>query len=375
MINCPSCNKQLSEEDNFCAGCGKRAKCSKCGKQLQMGDKFCGGCGNLVSSSENSSESNNSGEELTTAINVITYDEDTRSRHFDARLTDKAFESGSEAIGLFLAVRLNNPIKRVRPSNSGDDTDIQPNLAFIDVERNQPDQPDSTYNPVIPKEISTGSEESQLKDIFKANGNELRLINSRIKQKSQKDFVERVCILFLYAHEMAGRESISRDALKALLEDAKVYDGNSRGWLINSDLVARDGDFFGLSVPGREKVKDVLREIHDTNIGTVWSVGTKGSPRSSRSNKTKEVDTNAESEKPGKSRKARGSSYRAQVKKLCSDGFFSAPRTGAETRAELVRIGYPFELKRITESLVALLKSKKLNREKNSADEWAYINK
>ena len=63
---------------------------------------------------------------------------------------------------------------------------------------------------------------------------------------------------------------------------AKVNDSNARKWIANSDLLSRDGNLIGLSVPGRERAQEVLRQVLDPNLETKWILGSKSSTRTSK---------------------------------------------------------------------------------------------
>jgi hypothetical protein len=224
--------------------------------------------------------------------------------------------------------------------------------------------------PVAQKALPAGSEESHLSNIFRSSGDSFRLINTRLKQKNKKDFVARVVVLFLYAHELANRNFVSRDDVKKLLEDVKVYDGNARKWLGTNVYTSRDGTDIELSVPGREFAKEVLIQFADPNIDTLWAVGTKGKSRKG----AKGEDTPEPEEKTKRGRKAIGSGYQSQIIKLFEDGFFKEAKTNVATRDELIKRGYKFEMKRINETLVRLTKKDTLMREKNETDDWTYKN-
>jgi Double zinc ribbon len=372
MLICQSCKNELPERGFHCPHCGVRTKCKACHDALEPGARFCVNCGAPTEADDQAIETSN-GDDTGGTFNIISYNEDTRSRTFNAKLTDRAFESGSDVLGIFLAGKLAQPVRRVRQTASGEDgLDAQATLPGI-----EGDDADETV-PIEPpqptqKAITAGSEEAQLRNIFRANGNELRLINTRLKQKSKGDFVTRVSVLFLYAHELAGRDGVPREDLKALLEDAKVYDGNARKWLGGNDFISRNGNAVELSVPGRELAKDILIQVADPNIDTTWTVGTKGKSRS-KSGKSDETPASEDGGK-GKGRKASGTSYRAMTRKLYEDAFFVDAKTGVEARDELTRRGYSFTLGRVNEALTVLLKEELLTREKNGAGEWQYKNK
>jgi hypothetical protein len=370
MPVCYSCSKELSESKLYCRKCGVRTRCGNCRGLLEAGDEFCGDCGTAVDTPAQPSGPTQI-EKTGGDFNVINYVD--KNSTFNAKLSDRAFESGSEIVGAFLVGRMTNPIRRIKQSNNGEELlDVQPNLSGIDTDG--VDEHDQTQDSPA-RALPASSDASRLGEIFRISGNDLRLVNPRLKQRTKGDFQCRLSVLFLYAHELAGRDMISRDELKSLLQDAKVYDGNARKWIGNNEHLIRDGDLLGLSVPGREFAKNILIQIRDPNIDTSWTVGTKGKSRNPKGNKGDDTTVSDDSGKSGKSRKAPGTSYRAMTRKLYEDGYFSEPRTSAEAREELVTRGYTFPMGRISEALMVLLKGEQLTREKNGAGDWAYKNK
>ncbi len=369
MTVCYSCKNELPERGLHCPNCGTRTKCGQCRSLLEPGDQFCVDCGAAVDSPGQSNGSSQS-EKSDGNFNVITYNEDTRSRSFNAKLSDKAFEKGSDVLGFFLANRMENPVRRVRQPNSGDDAlDVQGNLPGIDEDTIEMG-PVNLSQLSAQKSLPAGSEGSLLSNIFRSSGDSFRLINTRLKQKNKSDFVARVTVLFLYAHKIAERNFVPRDDIRKLLEDAKVYDGNARNWLGGNDYISREGSDIELSVPGEEFAKEVLIQFADPNIDTPWAVGTKGKSRKG----AKGEDTSGIEGKTNRNRKAKGSGYRSQITKLFEDGFFKDAKTNTATKDELTKRGYKFEMRRINETLVRLTKKGTLMREQSEAGEWVYKN-
>jgi hypothetical protein len=265
---------------------------------------------------------------------------------------------------------MENPVRRVRQPNSGDDAlDVQGNLPGIDEDTIEMG-PVNLSQLSAQKSLPAGSEGSLLSNIFRSSGDSFRLINTRLKQKNKSDFVARVTVLFLYAHKIAERNFVPRDDIRKLLEDAKVYDGNARNWLGGNDYISREGSDIELSVPGEEFAKEVLIQFADPNIDTPWAVGTKGKSRKG----AKGEDTSGIEGKTNRNRKAKGSGYRSQITKLFEDGFFKDAKTNTATKDELTKRGYKFEMRRINETLVRLTKKGTLMREQSEAGEWVYKN-
>jgi len=366
MLICQSCNEKLPENGSHCPNCGAQTKCKTCQKALTLGARFCAECGAPVESVAGGAKIARADEDSSN-FNVILYED--KNTKFSAKVSDNAFNSGSDVLGAFLLGRMSQSSRRNRQQGGNDDIIDVP----VDGDSAE-DVPPELPIVVPPKAIAPPTSDTpQLMEIFRLQGNELRIKNSRLKQRTRADFVTRATVLLLYAHEQAGRELVSRREVNALLSEAKVYDGTSRSWIANSDLLIRDGDNLGLSVPGREQAIEFLKQFADPNIGTPWTVGTKGTRRAKSTEKEEGAEpTESNDAKSGKGRKATGTSYRAQTRKLIESGFFKNYKTGVEAKAELDRLGFKFPVGRINGALVIFLQAGDLTREKNAADEWAY---
>lgn len=386
MQICPSCQHDLPEQGTFCPGCGAPVRCKSCESLLTPPARFCANCGVQVSAVEQTrahSNGGNGGSADSPAHNLIRFDQDGKTCHLEARLSDPAFEVGGKVLGLVIAGRAGVSIKRGRRPQAADggDDDRQPTLLdYIDVEDDDqhevknvtPTQPQQKPAAALPQ----SDDETKLRKIFRVTEDkELKVVNTRLKQNLKKDFVERLTVLFLYGHELlTQRESVPRDALKKVLTDTKVYDGNARLWLSKNDLISPDGSSVSLSVPGREFAQEVLRQYADSNFETKWTIGSKSSGRAVKVS-AKDGDDAPAGGKAAKGKRQKGTSYFAHVKKLHEGGFLKKGHTGEEVRAELERRGHKFEMKRINEALVKLTKDELLSRQKNASGDWVYQNK
>ena len=128
------------------------------------------------------------------------------------------------------------------------------------------------------------SELTCIAGIFRANGEGLELIENRLKAKSGMDYVRRLTYLFLYAHELHGRDWPPRTALTAALKEGKILDPNTRFWLRKKQGFRVDADDrLQLIQAGREEAKKALSEVLDPNVADDWNpdkkVVTKRGPR------------------------------------------------------------------------------------------------
>ncbi len=381
MHHCPSCRNELSERGFHCPSCGVQARCRECREILDLGAHFCVNCGASVGEAGLHHEHSNEGNATDPGYNIVEFEEDTRSRRFRAKVSDRAIDSISAPLTLILEQRMGVKAKRSRQHLKTPDTIIDEKqlvLPGLDAgaESAKEQENTSVTEPEEKNSLPGGSEAAQLKEIFRpTSDHKLKLHNPRLKQSSQIDFVERLSVLFLHAYELEERETVSRSDLNAVLSDAKVNNSNARKWIANSDLLSRDGNLIGLSVPGRERAQEVLRQVLDPNFETKWILGSKSNTRTSKESTKEEEDTGQAGSKPSRGRRSRGTSYSAWVRKLADEGILKKGHTGREVLTELERRGHKFELRRINEALVKLTKSEVLSRRKDGSGAWVYRNK
>ena len=348
MADCRSCKSELPERGVHCPSCGALARCRECEDILELDARFCVNCGTSTEESEMTAGLNDGrGKSAGSTHNVVEFEEDTRSRRFRASVSDRAIDSISEPLALFLANRTGEPFKRRQRSSSGGADNSQHSLPgfvegtdIIDIGKKT-----DTENLLDKLPLPEKREAEQSGEVFRRNADgQLRLVNPRLKQNSQRDFVRRLSVLFLHEHAMAGKEMIPRVELNKILEDAKVYGGNARQWIANDDLLSHDKGSIGLSLPGREWAEEVLREVADPSIDTKWTLGSRQSGHKGKTN-TKGGNNSEQKEKKGtQGKRQQGTSYHAQISKLIAEDFFTQEHSGEEVQAKLKQRGYTFQL-------------------------------
>jgi hypothetical protein len=160
----------------------------------------------------------------------------------------------------------------------------------------------------------------KLRDIFRYNGDQLRLKETRLKANNKLDASRRLVYLFLYAHELEGRHEIPRTVLNEELKKAGYYATNVVTWISNSSDLFREEDRVGLQKSGREEAQKVLAEVLDPNIPNNWNLNTGGGTRGAKSNG--KGDENTDSSPKNGSRKS--NSY-SQVVKSWADAWKVLP--------------------------------------------------
>ena len=285
---CPSCEGKLSGRGFYCPTCGTQALCKACGATLELQARFCVSCGTALGGDVAPDLGNASEGNEKSAHNVIEFEEDTKRRSFRASVTDRAVDSVGKSLALFLArspVTLGKRSRKFFMNSTVDTEDSQPALPGIVLDTSEEAKEErADVGGTEIEQTLTGDPSEQLKKIFRSTAdNELKLVDSRLKQDSQRDFVRRLSVLFLYMNELKGRDNILRSDLNAILSDSRVYDSNARAWILKADLLVIDGDSISLSVPGREFAERALEEIRDPQIETKWSLNSRG-VRPKRSN-------------------------------------------------------------------------------------------
>jgi hypothetical protein len=245
-----------------------------CRALLEPSAAACVECGAKVG--EPGTFSTQSGDEVPSGRNTLSFQEDKNTRKFDASLTDSAMQALGSVFGDLFAqrgtVRAAQQFPILPPTQSptfeaGRLPAPPPAIA--------PDEPtippaDVTTTPVT----EANPDKVGVLRIFSSNGDKLELMDNRLKASNASDYVRRLTYLFLYAHECHGRMSVAEQDLNALIQTAKMMDpsGNARTWIRKRIGIADEGEGrLKLTFKGREDAQNALRNAVDTNIPDVWN--------------------------------------------------------------------------------------------------------
>ncbi len=371
MLPCPFCNSELPERALYCPHCGKQAKCKECRDVLVSEARFCLSCGTAVGEGNITQASSEIVKSPSEACNTIELDENKQGRRLRVAMTDEAIGLAAEPLIYLLTPRA--PGQTTKPKQ----------VVVEDVEEAQLILPGTKYQTDTGSENNEDTSDASLKAlppnadfealnrIFrKGTDGKPKLDDSRLKPKNKTDFIERVCVLFIYAHELGGISTVSRAELNKFLDDCTLHNSTARAWLAKTPLLSWEGDSASLSKPGRDKAKDFVRDYLDPKVEAGWTYA-RGKTRS-RARSANDEDEGQESAKSPKGARSKG--LASVVGKLLADGYFNEYRTGKQTLAELEKRGHHFALNRVTDTLTRLLKKDSLLREKR-AGEWAYKKK
>lgn len=104
------------------------------------------------------------------------------------------------------------------------------------------------------------------------NAGELRITARDLKAKSGLDAAVRLAHVAIYAHQkLTGNSISSRSGLTPLLQEWRLYDGNTRARLKKEKGILRDGDLMKLDAHARRAAETFIDEILDPSTQGSWS--------------------------------------------------------------------------------------------------------
>jgi hypothetical protein len=303
MLFCFSCSTELPDRATYCPSCTIQVRCKSqdCRDILELNARACVSCGTLISDSSAITRSNPTSP-LSPAVNVLTFDETSKSRSLRAHLTDTAVDSLGQALSSFITNRLDRR-ERVTPQNlmqehspygqqqllPGVAEDVNTQEAIIvDTE-----SPGETSSPIPPH-----TEQESVMRFFRRAGNQLQLEDPRLKAANKLDYARRLTYLFLYAHYQEGRDRVSRTDLNAVLAASTVNDTNTRAWIRTNSSLVKEGELIGLNQAGRDEAKIALNEALDPDRNYDWVPGTERAR--SKANSTKATESTRSSRPSGR---------------------------------------------------------------------------
>jgi hypothetical protein len=288
-MNCPNCSGVLAERGCFCKSCGSQARCLNCRDVLEPEAVACVECGTRIGDrGAGNAPSTQVGQPALPHRNTLSYQEDRTSRTFSASLTDSAIQGLGDTLSEFFAQRggsraageLRQPFQKAVAI--GHPKEIAAPAADNGAE---PVPPSAAAPPqAAPPQPPGTDDKARIVTLFRPNGSTLDLIDNRLKGKNGLHYVARLTYLFLYAHELHGRNVTPKAEVLAVLKDAKVLDSNSRNWLTKKKGFKMDPeDRLELIGPGRDAAKKALEEALDPNTPDEWNPDTKSTkPRAPR---------------------------------------------------------------------------------------------
>ncbi|MEG4059249.1 MULTISPECIES: hypothetical protein [unclassified Microcoleus] len=167
------------------------------------------------------------------------------------------------------------------------------------------DKTSTTIDAVAQLPPADQSNADKLRQIFRHNGEQLQLMETRLKAKNKLDAARRLTFLTLfYYNEVDGRDEIPRSDLNDILKRVGLYDNNAATWIGKSADLIVEREMVGLRLPGQEQAQKVLEEVLDRSVEDKWSLTSGATSRSSKSNA--QVDGESENYTKNGKRKRNG---------------------------------------------------------------------
>jgi hypothetical protein len=245
-----------------------------CRALLEPSAAACVECGTKVG--ESGAVSTQNGDGMPSGRNTLSFQEDKNTRKFEAALTDTAMQALGGVFGDLFAQRgtvraaQQFPALSAKKSHTFDAGRLPPPPPVILPDEPPPPPADVTTTPVT----EANPDKARVLRIFSSSGNNLELMDNRLKARSGLDYVKKLTYLFLYAHECHGRVSVAEQDLNALIQTAKMMDtsGNARTWIRKRIGIATEGeDRVKLTFKGREDAQTALTNALDPNIPDPWN--------------------------------------------------------------------------------------------------------
>lgn len=256
-MNCIYCNTEQPEKGFYCPTCFKQTKCRHCNQFLIKDAKICVFCGEEVG--HKTTESN---------MNTIEFSETETGRKFKASFTDTVGQSISDSFGMILSNRIGSRKPILTGLHSVNDSATSNKTVDTEAEIVNEKAEVVTLEAIVIPELE------KLKTIFKEDGENISLLETRLKAKSKRDYGIRLALVFLYYKHLSGVDNVPRNSLTTVLEDASVEDANFRFWLGNNPLVGVNNNFVHIKAPGKDAAKDYITEIFNPEIKDKWQIGT-----------------------------------------------------------------------------------------------------
>ncbi len=246
-MKCIYCNQDVPDKARFCPLCNRQIKCKECDEVLYPDSKICISCGQSVVETDGS-------------MNTIEFSESKNARSFKANFSDTVGESIAGALGLILNDKMSSHSKRQHLLGSVPQAVSSSSIEITD----------TIATEVIDNDLVA------MNKIFKNNNGAITLKETRLKATSKRDAYIRLTLLFVYYQELSGRDEILRSDLTSIMNDASLNDSNWRTWLVKNNLVGVKDNKVEIKAPGREKAKEIMAEVLNSEIEDKWRLGTTG---------------------------------------------------------------------------------------------------
>ena len=294
MQNCPACQHLLPTDSVFfyCPNCPQQVRCKACEALLLLDAKRCVMCGVAVgeSSEETTKLSGSNGSVPIPAVNTLKFSETKRghSREIEVTVTN---EVGVSWGGPAIAAIVGGHIAPTKTQNNRPTTSKQlQQLSLLENPVESTAIPIDSTAQLLPAQ---NPYKRKFERIFRQDGGQLKLIETRLKAENKLDAARRVVFLaLLYSSEIERKQEMPRSNLNNILKTVGLYDGNSSHWISTSpDLLVEEDKTVGLRISGEEKAQKILNEVLDPSIEDKWNLKKVSGSRNSKSNYKDSEDT------------------------------------------------------------------------------------
>lgn len=269
-------------------------------------------CGTRIGEGHNGSASTNGGS-LPPVVNTLKFVETSKgySREIQAALTNEVGISwGGAAIAAIVGGQItpgkpptNRPVIR-------DLSNAEPQQLSLFNYEPTAENNEATINAVAQLPAAHGVDADKLKQIFRHNGEQLQLMETRLKATNRLDAARRLAYLaLLYSLDVDGRDEIPRTELNDILKRVGLYDNNTATWIGKSADLIVERDMVGLRLSGQEQARKVLTEVLDRSIEDKWNLTSGATSRSSKSS----AKSDEESENSTKNGKRKSNGFSKEV--------------------------------------------------------------
>ncbi|MCC5665238.1 zinc ribbon domain-containing protein [Nostoc sp. CHAB 5784] len=307
MQTCPACQHPLPTIGFYCSNCPQQIRCKNCREILLPGAKGCVMCGTPIGEEHNGSASSNGGS-LPAVMNTLKFVETSKGHSLEIQLA-LTNEVGISWGGAAIAAIVGGQMTPGKPPNGRpvirDLSNAEPQQLSLFNDESSDENNKSTIDVVAQLPAAHEGDTDKLKQIFRHNGEQLQLMETRLKAANRLDAARRLTYLvLLYSLNVDGREEIPRNELNDILKRVGLYDNNAITWIGKSPELIVERDMVGLRLSGQEQARKVLTEVLDDKIKGKWNLATGATSRSSKSSAKSEEDSE-NSTKNGK-RKSNG---------------------------------------------------------------------
>jgi len=294
---CRSCGNELLEDGDFCGDCGAQARCRRCHAILRRDKRACIMCGMLIGEGTTAIPRADAVEPPAPGMNTLEYREGRAGRYLRATFTNETASNLVAPLSAALGERASIPTTKTRIIPASDAQVIEQlplALPEVSAETDAVLADKSTATPITKVASVTGAEadREKLGEIFSYDGTRLKLMEHRLKPHSKRDAARRLVLLLLYAHELDGRQAISRADVFAALKDEHLDDSNNRQWVTTCPdlLLDPESGTIQLRRSGREQARQVLAEVFDPTVTGTWPSGSATRGRSKKVGVSEEDD-------------------------------------------------------------------------------------